>query len=65
MPAMTKSVATVGLTQGPAASVAARARANAQSAPAHGARHTLAEFADRVKTLLDRTLDAARGRYDL
>lgn len=64
MPAMTKSVATVALAQGPAASAVARARTNPSAAPAHGARHALAEFADRVKTLLDRTLDAARGRYD-
>jgi hypothetical protein len=62
---MSKSVTAVRFDRGHATHAAPRATAGAQSSAAVAASRPANTLVDRVRTFLDRTLDAARGRYDM
>jgi hypothetical protein len=51
--------------RGHATQAAPRATAGAQSSAAVAAPRLANTLVDRVRTFVDRTLDAARGRYDM
>jgi hypothetical protein len=65
MRTMSKSVTAVRFDRGHATQAAPRATAGAQSSAAVAASRPANTLVDRVRTFLDRTLDAARGRYDM
>jgi hypothetical protein len=65
MRTMTKSATNVRYAPGVDTSSMARAASIATSASAGSSRRPHTSLAERLKTFLDRTLDAARGRYDM
>jgi hypothetical protein len=60
----TKTIGTFRYERGPAAPQSVRA-STASAAATGAATRPSGSLADRVKTFVDRTLDAARGRYDM
>jgi len=65
MRTMSKAATAVHFDRGHATQVAPRATAGAQSSAAVAASRRANSLVDRVRTFVDRTLDAARGRYDM
>lgn len=65
MRTMSKSATAVHFDRGHATQAAPRATAGAQASAAVAASRPANTLADRVRTFVDRTLDAARGRYDM
>lgn len=65
MRTMSKSAAAVRFDRGEMTRSAARGTAPARSGGAAAATRPADTLADRLKTFVDRTLDAARGRYDM
>jgi hypothetical protein len=65
MRTMRKSATAVHFDRGHATQAAPRATAGARSSAAVAASRPVNTLADRVRTFVDRTLDAARGRYDM
>jgi hypothetical protein len=62
---MSKSTTAMHFDRGHAAQAAPRATAGARSSAAVAASRPANSLVDRVRTFVDRTLDAARGRYDM
>ena len=65
MRTMSKATTVVHFDRGHATQAAPRATAGAQSSAAVAASRPANTLVDRVRTFVDRTLDAARGRYDM
>jgi hypothetical protein len=65
MRTMSKSATAVHFDRGHATQAAPRATAGAQSSTAVATSRPANTLVDRVRTFVDRTLDAARGRYDM
>jgi hypothetical protein len=65
MRTMSKSAAAVRFDRGEMAQSAPRGTAAARSGGTAATSRPANTLADRLKTFLDRTLDAARGRYDM
>jgi hypothetical protein len=65
MRTMSKSAAAMRYDRGEMVQSAPRGPASARSGGAAAASRPANTLADRLKTFVDRTLDAARGRYDM
>ena len=65
MRTMSKSAAAMRYDRGEMAQSAPRGTASARSGGAAAPSRPANTLADRLKTFVDRTLDAARGRYDM
>lgn len=65
MRTMSKSATAVHFDRGQTTQAAPRAAAGTQSSAAVAASRPANTLADRVRTFVDRSLDAARGRYDM
>jgi len=65
MRTMSKSVTAMHFHRGDAVQAAPRPAAGARSGAAVTASRPANTLADRLRTFVDRTLDAARGRYDM
>jgi hypothetical protein len=65
MRTMSKMATAVHFDRGHATQAAPRATAGAQSSAAVAPSRRASSLVDRVRTFVDRTLDAARGRYDM
>lgn len=65
MRTMSKSAGAMRFDRGEMAQSAPRGTAPVLSSAASAASRPANTLADRVRTFVDRTLDAARGRYDM